>query len=167
MGMDLAGPIAIRNARGTFPARSELWNTATDFYFECEYASGVKMVVSNKNRMGVTFQGAEGWIYVNRGALEAHPESMLTEPPAGTVRLYESKNHYRNFIDCVLSRKETIAPCEVAHRSITIAHLGNISMQLGRDLRWDPALEQVIGDHRANSMLSRPYRDPWKLPSIT
>ena len=67
----------------------------------------------------------------------------------------------------MLSRKETAAPVEVAHRSITICHLGNIAMRLRRKrLRWDPRTEQVIGDDEAAAMLSRPYRDPWKLPVV-
>jgi hypothetical protein len=82
---------------------------------------------------------------------------------ANDIRLYESKHHFRNFIDCVLSRQEPIAPCETAHRSITIGHLGNIAMLLGRNLKWDPEKEEVIGDIDANKLLSRPYRAPWKL----
>jgi hypothetical protein len=80
------------------------------------------------------------------------------------IHLYESNDHYRNFIDCVLSRKEPIAPVETAHRSITICHLGNIALRLGRDLlKWDPVKEQIVGDDEAAKMLGRPYRQPWKL----
>ena len=79
------------------------------------------------------------------------------------VRLYRSENHMRNFIDCVKSRKETVAPIEVAHRSITVAHLGNISLRLGRDLKWDPVKERCLGDEKANEMLSRPMRKPWSM----
>jgi len=50
---------------------------------------------------------------------------------------------------------------DVAHRSITPAHLGNIAMMLGRKLKWDPAKEEFIGDERANALRSRPYRAPW------
>ena len=53
---------------------------------------------------------------------------------------------------------------EVAHRSITICHLGNIAMRLGREkLKWDPEKEQILDDAEAARMLSRPYREPWKL----
>ena len=52
---------------------------------------------------------------------------------------------------------------ETAHRSISIAHLGNISLRLGRDLKWDPEKEQIVGDEEANRMLSRPMRSPWKI----
>jgi hypothetical protein len=38
-------------------------------------------------------------------------------------------------------------------------------MRLGHErLRWDPRTEQIIGDDEASKMLSRAYRDPWKLP---
>jgi predicted dehydrogenase len=163
MGTELSGPIAIRNGQARW-AQEKIWNTAVDYQFEAHYASGVVMTVSSRVRAGVTFQGSDGSVWVNRGAIEATPMSLLDwEPKEGDIRLYRSDNHMRNFIDCVISRKETIAPIEQAHRSITIAHLGNISLRLGRDLQWDPATEQITGDEAANQMLSRPMRQPWSL----
>ena len=64
-------------------------------------------------------------------------------------------------VDCVQTRKQPVAPVEVAHRSITLAHLGNIALRTGRDLKWDPARETIAGDAGASEMLSRPYRKPW------
>ena len=29
-----------------------------------------------------------------------------------------------------------------------------------------PRTEQIIGDDEAAKLLSRPYRDPWKLPTV-
>jgi hypothetical protein len=64
----------------------------------------------------------------------------------------------------VISRGPTAAPVEVAHRSITICHLGNIALRLKREkLRWDPRTEQIVGDDEAARMLSRPYRAPWTI----
>lgn len=163
MGTELTGPVAIRNGQATW-AKEKLWNTATDFSFEAHYASGVKLVCSSRVRQGVTFQGADGWVWVNRGAIEASPLSLLDySPEPGEIRLPRSASHTRNFIDCVLSRQQPIAPIEQAHRSISISHLGNISLRLGRDLAWDPAAERFSNDETANSMLSRPYRKPWTL----
>jgi hypothetical protein len=113
----------------------------------------------------VNFEGTKGTIYVNRGTLKADPASILDSKigPEG-IHLYSSDDHFRNFIDCVISREPTAAPVEVAHRSITICHLGNIAMRLNRPkLRWDPRTEQIIGDDEASKMLSRPYRSPWTL----
>src|SRR5580704_14811257 len=165
MGTELTGPVAIKNGQASW-AKEKIWNTAVDYYFEAHYANGVKMIVSSRVRGGVTFQGQDGAVWVNRGAIEATPDSLLDwQAKDGDVQLYKSDNHARNFIDCVMSRKETAAPIEQAHRSISIAHLGNISLRLGRDIRWDPEREQIIGDETANQMLARPMRKPWALPT--
>jgi predicted dehydrogenase len=167
MGTERTGPVEIRAAQGVFPP-DELWNTATEYSFEAVYANGVKLIISSKERGGVTWEGSEGWVWADRGRHDASSKEILnSEIGPSEVRLYESTNHFRNFIDCVFSRQETAAPVEVAHRSITICHLGNIAMRLGRDsLKWDPAKERILGDPEAAKMLSRPYREPWKLPKV-
>ncbi len=167
MGTELTGPIEIRNAKGLFPP-DPLWNTATEFSFEAVYENGVTMLISNKEKMGVTWEGTEGTVYANRGKHETNPKSIdETEIGPNEIHLYKSDDHFRNFIDCVISREPTAAPVEVAHRSITICHLGNIAMRLGRDrLRWDPRTERIIGDDEASALLSRPYREPWSLPQV-
>jgi predicted dehydrogenase len=166
MGTELTGPIEILNPKAEFPP-DPLWNTATEYYFEALYKNGVKLIVSNKERGGVTWQGTEGWVWADRGQHDASSKEILNSVIGpNEIHLYQSDNHYRNFIDCVLSKKEPIAPAEVAHRSITICHLGNIAMRLGRNsLKWDPDTEHILGDPEASNMLSRPYRAPWKLPS--
>lgn len=165
MGTDLTGPVEIRNAKGLFPP-DPLWDTATEYSFEAVYEDGRVMKIANTERMGVTFVGSEGTIYVDRGKLEIDPGSLKdTKFGPDAIRLYASDDHFRNFVDCIATRGPTAAPVEVAHRSITICHLGNIAMRLGRDrLRWDPKAERIVGDDEADAMLARPYRDPWKLP---
>jgi predicted dehydrogenase len=162
MGTEMTGPVEIRNAKGVFDP-DPLWNTATEYSFEAVYENGIPMIVSNKEKMGVTFEGTKGKIYVNRGKLEAEPAAILdSEIGPDGIHLYKSDDHFRNFIDCVISRGPTAAPVEVAHRSITICHLGNIAMRLNREkLRWDPRTEQIVGDDEAAKMLSRPYRGTW------
>lgn len=163
MGTELTGPIEIRNATGRW-ADDGLYNTAVDFTFEAIYENGVRMVISNRTRGGVTFEGADGSIWVNRGAIESKPGDLVySDITDRELHLYKSDDHFRNFIDCVLSRKEPVAPIEQAHRSITIAHLGNIALKLGRNIRWDPVAERAVNDDEANRMLSRPMRAPWSL----
>ena len=63
------------------------------------------------------------------------------------------------------SRALTITPCEVAHRSASVGHLGVIAIETGHKIKWDPATEMIIGDPEAERLLSRSYRKPWVLPS--
>jgi hypothetical protein len=69
--------------------------------------------------------------------------------------------HARNFLDCVKSRQRPAADVEDAHRTATACHLANISLRLGRKIRWDAAKEEIVGDTEAAAMLERPYRLPW------
>ena len=163
MGTEDTGPVKVINAKGKF-ADGPLWNTATEYYFECIYANGVKLIISNRVPGGVTFKGTDGTVWANRGAHKASsPEIMNSIIGPNEIHLYESNDHFRNFIDCVISRREPIAPVETAHRSITLAHLGNIAMMTGRDLTWDPEAEQCVNDPGANTLLGRSWRAPWHI----
>lgn len=68
-----------------------------------------------------------------------------------------------DFVHCVKTRQQTFRNIEVAHRTATACHLGNIAYWLNRPLKWDPLKEQFIGDAEANRWLSRPKRAPWAL----
>lgn len=161
LGMDDSGPIEV-SGNGVFPA-SGLFTTATKVYFECTYANGVKLVCKTGNS-GMTFEGTEGSVYVDRNRIRAEPASILDEPIGESeIRLYKSRNHYRNFADCVLSREQPICHAEIGHRSSTICNIGNIAMRLGRTLPWDPKRERFVNDREANKMLGRKMRGSWKL----
>jgi predicted dehydrogenase len=70
-------------------------------------------------------------------------------------------NHVRNFVDCVKSRAAPIADLESAHRVATACHLANVSLRLGRKIRWDSVNEKILDDAEADQWLMRPYRAPW------
>jgi len=69
--------------------------------------------------------------------------------------------HVRDFLECVKSRQQPIADLASAHRAATACHLANLSLRLGRKLRWNGARETIIGDTEAAKQLVRPYRSPW------
>jgi predicted dehydrogenase len=165
LGTDGTGPVEFEG-EGHFPARG-LWNAADTFFFECRYADGVRMTVSSKlnpNAQGVRFEGDEGWVFVSRSKLDANPKSLLRSfIRHDELRLYRSPGHITNFLDCIRSRAETVTPPEVAHRSVSIAHLGNLAMRAGRKLRWNPETERFVDDAAADRLLSRAMREPWRL----
>ena len=88
--------------------------------------------------------------------------ALLAEPlSANAARLYASDNHMGNFFDCIRSRKQPICDAEIGHRSVSLCHLGVISIRLARKLNWDPAREQFVNDAAADKWLAREQRKPW------
>jgi hypothetical protein len=94
------------------------------------------MIVGNEERIGVTFEGTDGWVWSTRRRHETSSldiyESQISQ---NETNLCESTNHAKNFIDCVFAGAKPVAPIEVAHRSITVASLANIALRKGRDIR--------------------------------
>src|SRR5262245_40552413 len=115
---------------------------------------------------GIRFTGADGWIFVTRGKIQASdPELLKKELPVSATRLYASNDHMGNLFDCVRSRKLPICDAEAGHRSATICHLGAIAVRLGKTLNWDPAKEQ-FDDAEANKWLAREQRKPWTYDAV-
>ncbi|MCB9846633.1 MAG: Gfo/Idh/MocA family oxidoreductase [Phycisphaeraceae bacterium] len=157
-----SGPTRI-SATGTYP-QDGLWNAPVDYTVTATYASGVELIATSSAENGVLFVGDDGWVFVTRGRIDAQPKALLSEVFLPREdRLEISNDHHQNFLDCVRSRRDPIAPIEHAHRSISIAHLGNIALKLGRAITWDPPTETIAGDPTASAMLSRPMRGPWRL----
>ena len=165
-GMDTerTGPVEIEG-RGVYP-KDGIYDAPTEYKFTCKYANGVVMTVANDKQIqhGTRWYGDKGWVYVNRGHLESNPASILNEVIGPEeVHLYESRDHRQNFLDCVKSRKETIAPAEVGHRSISVGLLGEIAMLTEAKLQWDPEKELFQDNDAANRLLGRSMRAPWHL----
>src|ERR1044071_7855007 len=84
-----------------------------------------------KTPNGVQFIGPDGWIFVTRGAIKASNEELLQKPlPESAMKLYKSNDHMGNFFESVRSRKDPICDVEIGHRSISVAHLGVISVRM-------------------------------------
>jgi len=168
MGTELTSPVEIEGV-ATFPnGKDGLFDTATRYRFECKYKEGFTMIVADEKQQpkgtGVQFEGSDGWIWVDRGAMDASDKSLLGSVIGPQeIHLYQSDDHYQNFLDCVRNRSETSTPSKIAHRSNMICHLGLIALKLGRKVKWDPAVERFINDPEADRLLSRPMRSPWHL----
>lgn len=117
---------------------------------------------------GTSFEGTDGWILVDRGAIRASSDALLeTKPGPNDLKLPQSSNHVRNFLDSIRSRKPAICPIEDAVQADILCHLSDIASRLERKLRWDPAKERFVGDDQANQRLAmRPMREPWALPRL-
>jgi predicted dehydrogenase len=167
----------VQDALFEYPKFSALWSHR-------EAGKGMKL------QRGLEFIGTKGTLIVNRSGFDVEsdmridPENAVPQyrgmPSGGPKRSTmvatpwienpehgkgsepeQLTNHVRNFLACVKSRERPIADIEDGHRTAVACHLANISLRLGRKVRWDPDNEQVIGDAEASAMLERPYRKPW------
>lgn len=160
LGTDRSGPVEVKG-KGVYPKDGPYDNPVT-YTVNYRYANGITLNCSTSNRTGTRWEGTDGWIYVTRGKIEADPPDLLKSViRPQEIHLVESRGHKRHFLECVRTRSETVAPCEVGHRSATMGHIGNIAMLLGRPLRWNPDSERFEGDEEANRMLGRAMRGPW------
>ncbi len=159
-----SGPIEI-DTNGTFWEEG-LYNTPKDYHLEYTYENGVKLIVDSGGT-SIRCEGTEGWIESPRwlAPLRADPPGILKsviEP--GELHLFTCpEGEHRNFLDCVKSRQEPYFPAEIGHRVATLCHLANISLLLGKNLKWDPVNEIFPENETANRMCFRAMRSPWHL----
>ena len=165
---DTGGPLELEAVDWTWPEDKTVFDTPGQYKVISTYAKDIKVTIASDNfvKHGCKWIGDNGWVISNRGKIEAsNPEWIKQEFDPGPIKLYNSRNHQRNFIDCVKSRKPTICPIETSHHSITPGHLGYVSAKLKRKIKWDPKKEVVIGDDEAMKLLNKvEYREPWKFP---
>jgi predicted dehydrogenase len=111
---------------------------------------------------GVLFEGTTGKVEVDRGYLKTWPDALKDQVIGpDQVHLYDSKNHYTDWLEAIRKRSDPICKIEIGASSVTVCHLGNIAYTLKRPLRWDPKRHVFVGDDEANRMLWRPMRSPW------
>ncbi len=165
LGMDYGGPYEIEGS-GEYP-KDGLWNSPTKYRLTAKYPDEVTMTIAGGHsdiRGGTKWTGKDGWVWVTRGNIDAQPKKLLEEKPGpDEIHLFRSPGHWRNFLDCVKSRETTLTPCEVAHRSATPGHLGQIAMLLGRKIRFNPKTEEILDDPTATGLLGKAMRSPWHL----
>jgi predicted dehydrogenase len=107
---------------------------------------------------------AGGPVYTNTPAkpwIEASAGGVASDARYGTGGEDTMAMNERDWLDCIKSRKRPFCEVEDGHRVATVCNLANVSLRLGRSVRWDPDKEQVIGDKEAAAACVRPYRAPW------
>ncbi|HVF82304.1 MAG TPA: Gfo/Idh/MocA family oxidoreductase [Flavisolibacter sp.] len=177
MNTELTGPVELE-ATAEFPTKG-LWSVHGNYEAQLKYANGVDMLLSSKNPNGIRFEGSDGWIFVSRGDVgvtTSDPSSpakenkafMASDPKilssvigANEIHLYESHEQHGSWLDCIKSKKPTISPAEVAHRSCSACLLAYAAMKTPGKLYWDPAKEMFKNNVEANKLLSRPQRFPY------
>jgi len=178
MGMDWdnTGPIEVEGVRwDPVKERNNLYNGPARYMFNCKYKGGVSLTVGNASDMpdelkavgehGTMFFGDKGaWVYVDREKIQASDKKLLRPDfKKSDFRFRKEGNHMSDFLKCVESREECIAPVNAGHRSASIGHLGKIACLLGASFKWDPEKEEITDNPALNGMLMRKYRGDYRL----
>jgi predicted dehydrogenase len=167
LGLEMTGPIEVTGT-GEYKVGG-IYNSPIKYRVETKYANGMPMVLAGgypEIQSGAKWIGEHGWVWVDRGGFETQPAHLVHEVIGpNEARIYRSRDHYQNFLDCVRSRALTIAPAEVAHRSASVGHLGVVAIETGRTIRWNPDTETILDDPGAERRLARSYRAPYQIPA--
>lgn len=167
LGMDDSGPV---NVKGSAVYNPDGWYETPDSTdIKYTYANGVVMNCrqapgTKSSEQGTEFVGEKGSLFVYRGGVVANPPELLKDvdvPPI--VKSEANTAHVNDFLDCVKTRETPVADISIGHRSATVCHLGNIAVRSGKELRWDPKSETIVGDAEASSWLTKEYRKPYRL----
>ncbi|MGO8699273.1 MAG: Gfo/Idh/MocA family protein [Limisphaerales bacterium] len=177
LGMDDSGPVEVIPASDPKARRGA----------KLVYANGVTL--QHCDGFGVVFYGTGGEVRVNRGqfvliidgkTIASHTDEKkkdsdekatslgtevdkaeklyLTNAP---IKLYVSKQHVTDFINCVKSRKRPITSEQVGGRSAICCHLINQSYYHHARMKWDPDRFKFVGGTGDPAWLTRDYRAPW------
>ncbi len=177
MGMELDGPTSIE-ATAQFMT-GDVWTVHHTYHVDMTYPNGVLVVMDHTYPNGVRFEGTDGWVFCARGSaqvtasdpgaaaqqsqqrksLDASDAAILRAPYGpGATRWPASEDHYLNWLEAMVRRKDPIAPVDQAASSLIACAAAWIGMKLKRKLRWDPKREQFVGDAEANALCARKPR---------
>ncbi len=119
------------------------------------FASGIRMYHTEKSINGrMRFVGTERTV---DGAERERPPDIPIPNYKGSGGLIG------DFLHCVRTRERPFRDIEIAHRTVTVCHLGNIAYWTNRAFKYDPVTEEVVGDPQIGRWLDRPKRAPWRL----
>jgi len=153
------GPVEVEG-RGTVPTNS-MTTMPVSYKITYRYANGV-VLHTESGGVAIRFEGDKGWVGNKgwRGRLEASDTAILKKKydPATSKIWPRPVGEHRDFLNCIRSGKPTTYTAEALHRLSTVMHIANISMWLGRKLRWDPKTETFGDDDAANALRARKAR---------
>ena len=171
-GTDTSGPVSVEGA-GEYPKQGTC-DAVQSWKLRFEYAAAAPVTFANEGPEighGARFIGESGWVHVVRGKITASDEAILRDPQnkVGTmpIKLIESLEHTRNFLDAIQRKAKAVCDIETAVRSDTLPQLAAACLKARRKLTWDPAAENFSSEAEANALMKhRPMRGEWKLPVV-
>lgn len=178
-GTGVYDPAALQNAISSWDMTCRFAD-GTPVYFMSDDVAETKTFPKKKKanpheQHGNTFIGTDGWLCVSRDGMESskgdYATLMRTKLPEINVPVTHSDLGRAGLVmSAAKGDQNAIAKAaynvDSAARSDITCHLCDISIRLGRPIRWDPVNETIIGDAEAIRMMRRPLREPWSWETI-
>ncbi|MGY8771210.1 MAG: Gfo/Idh/MocA family oxidoreductase [Pirellulales bacterium] len=169
-GTDTKHPVEYKDG---YSQSDDSYNTAHDFSVKNKFASGIVMDVTSRGDNGITFEGTEGKIFVNRGKIVGKPiEEEWDKDKFGEDdlrALYKGKppeGHKNNFYRCISEGGLTLSDVFSHVQAMSTCHLSAIAGRLGRTIKWDPKAEKIVGDDQAATFFARDRREGFEIPKV-
>lgn len=144
------------------PVRVDAPKTNGNEFLTYTYANGITMTHQPWEwNNAIEFVGTEGTLRVQRQKLETSNASLMGRVIGPNEKhVYESKNHYQDFLSAMRNRTRPVCDVEIGHRTASIGNIGNIAYELNKALTWDPKSE-MFNDSGANALLGRKLNKKW------
>ena len=144
-----------------YPDFTLSWSMSLVNSFAFDFGRGTR-----QRRLGIYFQGVKGTLYADYGMHRVVPEGDLlkqAKPPKETIP--PSPGHEREWLNSIKNRKAPSCSPEYHCKVDIPLVLANLSLRLGRSIRFDPVAEKIVGDTEAARLAQPEYRAPWKFPT--
>ncbi len=182
-GLNKQLPSVIYSSGGRFGYRDQAQtpNTQLTTY---RFPDGTELIAEIRGRFtnaegglssGLMFYGSKGYM-ISDEKNDGHFHVYLNGQKAPELDLGTSKDldpsvddevyHFRNFFEAVRANKRELLAAEIEQTFLSSGFclLGNISYRVQRELKFDPATKQFMGDAQANELLRGRYRSPFSVP---
>ncbi|MDR2762462.1 MAG: Gfo/Idh/MocA family oxidoreductase [Planctomycetaceae bacterium] len=154
LGLDRTFPIEIEG-KGNYPNSTSFWNVLLNFEIKYLYANGLEIIYKTDEPY-YKIEGELGWIEVTFKGIKAEPESILKEVIKPDEIHFPLRSEKEDFIDSILTGKETLEPALVGHYVTSTCLLGHIAIRTGEKLKWNPEKESFDGNPEAAKYLNKP-----------
>ena len=144
-----------------FPGVTLQWSMSLVNSFAFDFGRG-----SRERRLGIYFQGVRGTAlsdYYKHEVISEGDWMQSTKSPEKSIP--SSPGHEREWLNCIKSREQPSCNPSYHYKIDVATELANLSMQVGRSIRFDPKTEQIVNDSAAQKLATPEYRAPWKFPS--
>jgi hypothetical protein len=76
-------------------------------------------------------------------------------------------NHYHRWVDAIIAGAKTSDGFDYAGPLTEAVQLGNVATRVpGKTLEWDAAACAIKNDPKANGLLTKQYREGWKIEAV-